>query len=179
GADVAAVVLIATNTLLAACAGAVLAMILSVFVTGKPDLSYALNGMLAGLVGITANCDSVTNIESLAIGAIAGMLVVGGMVLLEKVRIDDPVGAWPVHGLCGIWGGIATGIFGGHPLGVQVLGSLVIPAWSFVTMFALFYGLKLAGILRVSEKEELEGLDVTEHGTVNYPEFVQPVTSID
>ncbi|MCB0027095.1 MAG: hypothetical protein KDE28_04250, partial [Anaerolineales bacterium] len=81
GADVAAVVLIATNTLLAACAGAVLAMILSVFVTGKPDLSYALNGMLAGLVGITANCDSVTNIESLAIGAIAGMLVVGGMVL--------------------------------------------------------------------------------------------------
>ncbi|MCA9988808.1 MAG: hypothetical protein KDE59_31095, partial [Anaerolineales bacterium] len=83
GADVAAVVLIATNTLLAACAGAVLAMILSVFVTGKPDLSYALNGMLARLVGITANCDSVTNIESLAIGAIAGMLVVGGMVLLE------------------------------------------------------------------------------------------------
>ena len=179
GVDTVAVVLIATNTLLAACAGAVLAMVLSVFVIGKPDISFSLNGLLAGLVGITANCDSVTNLEAVVIGAVAGGLVVGGMVFLEKVRVDDPVGAWPVHGLCGIWGGLATSIFGGYPFGVQLLGSLVIPLWAFVTMGALFLILKAAGILRVSENEELEGLDVTEHGTVNYPEFAQPVTTIE
>ena len=127
--------------------------------------------MLAGLVGITANCDSVTNISAIIIGAVAGVLVVAGMLLLEKLKIDDPVGAWPVHGLAGIWGGIATGIFGGYPLGVQILGSLVIPLWAFVTMIGLFYSLKMAGILRVSLEEEIEGLDVSEHGAINYPEF--------
>jgi len=81
------------------------------------------------------------------------------------------VGAWPVHGLCGIWGGIATGIFGGYPLGVQIIGSLVIPAWSFITMIGLFSLLKMVKILRVSIEEEVEGLDLTEHGAVNYPEF--------
>lgn len=174
GADTAAVVLIATNTLLSACAGAIISMFLSVYVMGKPDLTYALNGMLAGLVGITANCDSVTNLSAIIIGAIAGGLVIGGMLLLERVKIDDPVGVWPVHGLCGVWGGIATAIFGsaaGHTLVPQLIGSTVVPLWSFATMCALFYSLKALGLLRVSVQEELEGLDISEHGAVNYPEF--------
>ena len=166
------VMLIAVNTTLAAAAGAVLATIMGSITGGKPDIGYALNGALAGLVGITANCDSVTNISAIIIGSVAGILVVVGMILLEKVKIDDPVGAWPVHGLCGVWGGIATGIFGGYPLGAQIVGSLVIPVWAFVTMFILFSILKGMGFLRVTEEEELQGLDLTEHGSLSYPEFV-------
>lgn len=166
------VVLVAVNTLLAACAGAAIAMATSLFVVGKPDIGYALNGMLAGLVGITANANIVTNFESIVIGAIAGGLVVAGMVFLEKIQIDDPVGAWPVHGLCGVWGGIATGLFGtGTNLGVQLLGSAVYAIWAFTTMLAVFYALKTIGILRVSQEEEIAGLDMTEHGAINYPEF--------
>ncbi len=172
-ANTIAVVFVAVNTFLAACTGAVAAMMASYFVNkGKPDLGITLNGMLAGLVGITANADIVTNVEALLIGLVAGVVVVGGMVLLEKMRIDDPVGAWPVHGLCGIWGGIATGLFGeGATLGVQILGSAVYSAWAFGTMLAVFYLIRAAGFLRVTEKEELEGLDISEHGAVNYPEF--------
>jgi Amt family ammonium transporter len=165
------VMLIAANTTLAAAAGAVFAMIVAWFFLKKPDLGMTLNGALAGLVGITANCDSVTNGSAIIIGLVAGFLVVIGVFALEKVKIDDPVGAWPVHGLCGIWGGLATGIFGGHPLGAQIIGSLVIPIWAFVTCFALFYVLKSIGILRVSAEEEIEGLDLSEHGVINYPEF--------
>ncbi|MEM7335492.1 MAG: ammonium transporter [Chloroflexota bacterium] len=171
-ANTIAVVTVAVNTFLAACAGAVVATAISTFMSsGKPDIGYALNGMLAGLVGITANADIVSNFSALFIGGIAGALVVGGMVFLEKVKIDDPVGAWPVHGLCGIWGGIAAALFGPANLGVQLIGSVVYCAWAFVTMGLVFYALKAAGILRVSEKEELEGLDLSEHGAVNYPEF--------
>lgn len=171
-ANTITVVVVAVNTFLAACAGALFAMITSYFVNGgKPDLAISLNGMLAGLVGITANADLVTNGSALVIGAVAGVLVVGGMVLLEKLKIDDPVGAWPVHGLCGIWGGISVALFGGGNIGVQLLGSLAYCAWAFGTMLIVFYGIKAAGMLRVSEKEELEGLDITEHGTANYPEF--------
>ena len=125
-----------------------------------------LNGALAGLVGITANCDSVTNVEAIIIGLIAGVLVVYGNILLQKLKIDDAVGAWPVHGLCGIWGGIATGIFGAHALGVQILGSVVIPIWAFVTMYILFTVLKKSGMLRVTREEELAGLDIVEHGEI-------------
>jgi Amt family ammonium transporter len=179
-----AVVTVAVNTFLAACTGGILATIASTFLNnGKPDLGYALNGMLAGLVGITANADVVSNVSALVIGAVAGVLVVGGMVLLEKVKIDDPVGAWPVHGLCGLWGGIATALFSdAATLGVQLLGSLVYAGWSFVTMSAIFFALKAIGILRVSETEELEGLDLSEHGAVNYPEFgpaIAPSPSTD
>lgn len=171
-ANTIAVVTVAVNTFLAACAGAVVATAVSLqFNKGKPDIGYALNGLLGGLVGITANADIVNNFSALAIGAIAGGLVVAGMLLLEKVKIDDPVGAWPVHGLCGIWGGIAAALFGPASLGVQLIGSLVYCVWAFVTMYGVFYALKAAGILRVSEREELEGLDLSEHGTVNYPEF--------
>ena len=166
-----AVMLIAANTTLAGAAGAVAAMLLAWSLFKKPDLTMALNGALAGLVGITANCDSVTNIESIIIGIVAGFLVVGGIMLLEKLKIDDPVGAWPVHGLCGIWGGIATGIFGGHQLVAQVIGSLVIPIWAFFTMFLLFYALKSLDLLRVSEEEEIIGLDISEHQEEAYAGF--------
>ena len=160
--------LIAVNTTLAAGAGVVIAMIISWLMKGHPDLGITLNGGLAGLVGITANCDSVTNGSAIIIGAIAGVLVVAGMELLERLKIDDPVGAWPVHGLCGIWGGIATGIFGGHPLGAQIIGSLVIPLWAFVCAFILFSILKAVNLLRVSPEDEHIGLDRSEHGAGAY-----------
>ena len=163
-----AVMLIATNTTLAAAAGTLLAMIYGWVKTGKPNLSYTLNGALGGLVGITANCDSVNNVEGLIIGAVAGVLVCVGMEGLEKLKVDDAVGAWPVHGLCGIWGGIATGIFGGHPFLAQVVGSIAIPVWAFVASFILFTIIKKVGVLRVSPEEEQAGLDLSEHGVGAY-----------
>jgi Amt family ammonium transporter len=167
-ANTDAVVLIAVNTTLAAGAGAVLAMIVSWMIMGRADLSFTLNGALAGLVGITANCDAVTNGESMIIGAIAGVLVILATLLLERLKIDDPVGAWPVHGVCGIWGGIAAGIFGGKPLVAQIVGSVAIPVWAFVTCFILFAILKSINVWRVSPEEELEGLDLSEHGVSAY-----------
>jgi ammonium transporter, Amt family len=169
--NTAAVMRIAVNTLLAAAAGGMVSMALIWKVHGKPELSMALNGILAGLVGITANCDRVGNGQAIVIGAVAGVLVVLGVKLLDKLRIDDPVGAWPVHGLCGVWGGLATGIFGGAPLGVQALGSLVVPLWAFSTMFVLFTVLKKINLLRVSPEEELRGLDIGEHGEEAYKGF--------
>ena len=173
---------IALTTTLSAAAGAVVAMILSWAMFSKPDLSMALNGALAGLVGITANCDQVTQSSALIIGAVAGVLVFGGILLLDKLKIDDPVGAFPVHGICGVWGGIATGIFGtALPevdgaevtrmayIMIQVKSTVVICAWAFITMFILFNVLKAVGLLRVSEAEEIEGLDMVEHGMPAYP----------
>ncbi|RXK84835.1 ammonium transporter [Chlorobaculum sp. 24CR] len=164
GADnTAAVMKIAVNTTLAACAGAVMAMIFAWSLFKKPDLTMALNGMLAGLVAITANCDVVSYNASLIIGAVGGILVVLGIMLLDKLRIDDPVGAWPVHGLNGIWGGVAAWLFGAQPMVAQLVGSLVVPLWGFVTMLVLFLILKAVGILRVHKDEEMKGLDISEH----------------
>jgi len=165
------VMIIATNTLLAAASGAVLAMFFAWALFKKPDLTMAMNGLLGGLVGITANCDSVSYNEAIIIGSVAGILVVLGVKMLDMMKIDDPVGAWPVHGLNGIWGGIATGIFGGHPLMAQIIGSIAIPVWGFVTMLALFLILKAAGILRVSREEEMKGLDISEHEEEAYHGF--------
>lgn len=161
--------IVAVNTLLAACAGGFVAMIASWVTYKKPDLSMALNGVLAGLVGITANADVVTNPESIVIGGVAGVLVLLGVVALDKLKIDDPVGAFPVHGLCGFWGGVATGIFGeGKVLVTQIWASAVICAWAFITMFILFSFLKSINLLRVSPEEEIGGLDVHEHGMPAY-----------
>jgi Amt family ammonium transporter len=165
-ANTNAVMLIAANTTLAAASGAAIAMIYGWITSGRPQVITTLNGILAGLVGITASCDGVTNIEAIVIGAIAGVLVILGARLLEKLHLDDVVGAWPVHGLCGVWGGIATGVFTEHALGPQIIGSIAIPAWAFLTMFALFHVLKAAGVLRVSRGEEILGLDMAEHGEV-------------
>ena len=169
--NVHAVMLIAANTTLSAAAGAVFAMVTGWLLFKKPDLTMALNGALAGLVGITANCDSVTNNEAMLIGLVAGVLVVLGMMVLDKAKVDDPVGAWPVHGLCGIWGGVAAGLFGGHPIGAQLAGSLIIPVWAFATMYVVFSALKSLDMLRVSEEEELKGLDISEHEMESYAGF--------
>ncbi len=172
GADNTSIVMIiATNTMLSAAAGAVFAMIFAWILFKKPDLTMALNGLLGGLVGITANCDSVTFNEALIIGAVAGVLVVIGVKMLDMLKIDDPVGAWPVHGLNGIWGGLATGIFGGHPMVAQIIGSIAIPVWGFATMLVLFLILKAAGILRVSRDDEMKGLDISEHEEEAYHGF--------
>lgn len=175
-------VFIALTTTLAAAAGANAAMFFAWALFKKPDLTMGLNGALAGLVGITANCDRVTQGESLVIGAIAGILVVIGIILLEKCRIDDPVGAFPVHGICGIWGGLATGIFGDIPSGddgplfasqaaffmVQLKWTVIISLWAFGTMAAVFGALKAMGQLRVHAEEEMQGLDLSEHGMSAY-----------
>jgi len=172
---------IALTTTVAAAAGGVAAMLLGWVLFGKPDLTMALNGVLAGLVSITANCDRVSQEASLLIGGIGGVLVVLGILLLDKFRIDDPVGAWPVHGLCGVWGGLATGLFGtfgdvdgvtsrGDFLVIQFIGTVSVVAWTLVTMIGVFALLKATGMLRVSPQEELEGLDVHEHGLRAYPD---------
>ena len=172
--DIDAMMLIATNTTLAPAAGGIAATVLSWVLFSKPDLSMALNGILAGLVGITANCDGVTNPGAMAIGAIAGVIVVLAIIALDKLKIDDPVGAFPVHGACGVWGGIATGIFGVKYEGetanmvAQITGSIVIPLYAFVTMLILFFILKGVGLLRVSPEEEEKGLDISEHGMSAY-----------
>ncbi len=167
-ANTDAVMLIAANTTLAAAAGALVAMIVGWVSSGKPNLGFILNGALAGLVGITANCDAVTNSSALIIGGIAGVLMILATWALEKAKIDDPVGAFPVHGVCGVWGGIAAAIFGGKPLLAQITGSVAIPIWAFVTALVLFLILKGIGVLRVSPEEEMEGLDLSEHGVSAY-----------
>jgi Amt family ammonium transporter len=171
-----ATVLIAVNTTLAAAAGVCAATLFAWTLFGKPDLTMGLNGALGGLVGITAGCDAFSNHWSIAVGAIAGALVVVGVVLLDKLRIDDPVGAWPVHGLCGVWGCMALGILpnahldgGATSFMVQLIGTAAISAWSFVMMFVLFSVLKAMGILRVSPEHEQAGLDISEHGMHAYP----------
>jgi Amt family ammonium transporter len=167
-ANTGTVMTVATNTLLSAAAGGVVCMLAAWIMFGKPDLTMALNGVLGGLVGITANCDCVSNASSIIIGAVAGFVVLLGIILLEKLKIDDPVGAFPVHGLCGIWGCMAAVPFGGKPLVAQATGTVVICAWAFVTMLALFMILKVVGLLRVSQEEEMAGLDVSEHGMHAY-----------
>ncbi len=167
-ANTDATMMIAVNTTLAAATGTLLAMIAGWMRAKKPDIGYTLNGALAGLVAITAGADAVTNAEALTIGAVGGILVVIGMEVLETLKIDDTVGAWPVHGFVGVWGGIAVGIFGDYSLTTQIIGSLAIPAWAFSTSFVLFSILKASGILRVSPEDEAAGLDLSEHGTGAY-----------
>lgn len=167
-ANVGAVCTIAVNTTLAAAAGGLVGMVLSWMVFKKPDLTMCLNGILGGLVGITANCDCVSNASSMIIGAVAGVLGVVSIIALDKLKIDDPVGAFPVHGVCGIWGCVAAGIFGGKDLVAQIIGSLSIAAFAFVCMLAVFAILKAVNLLRVSRQEEIEGLDMHEHGMPCY-----------
>lgn len=165
----------AVTTTLAAGAGGLCATLLSWLMFGKPDLSMGLNGILGGLVGITACCDCMTDFYAIVVGLVSGGLIVAGVMLLDKLQIDDPVGAWPVHGLCGMWGCMAIGILpndylknGDTTFGTQLTGTLAICAWSFVTMLILFIALKAIGVLRVSEADEQKGLDISEHGMQAY-----------
>lgn len=174
--DIDATVFIAVNTTLAAAAGAFVATFFSWGMFGKPDLTMSLNGALGGLVGITACCDAFTNGWSIVVGGVAGALVVVGVILLDKAKIDDPVGAWPVHGLCGVWGCLALGILpnshlesGSTNLMIQLIGTVSICVWAFVTMGIIFMVLKVLGALRVSPEEEQAGLDISEHGMHAYP----------
>lgn len=174
--------LVAVNTNIAAAAGGLIAMIVSwLFITKKPDLSVTLNGVLAGLVAITAPCAFVTPVYSIVIGAVAGVVVVYGAILLEKLKIDDPVSAVPVHLMNGIWGTLAVGIFATEngvtgliagnsaQLLSQTIGVLAVAGWCILTGVILFFGI-LKGIvgLRVSKAEEMQGLDLTEHGAEAY-----------
>ncbi|HCK41137.1 MAG TPA: ammonium transporter, partial [Planctomycetaceae bacterium] len=173
--DIDATMHIAVTTTLAAGAGGLFATLLSWYLFKKPDLSMGLNGILGGLVGITACCDCMSLWMAIVVGIVAGGLIVGGVMLLDKLKIDDPVGAWPVHGLCGVWGCLAIGILpnthltsGATSFFIQLKGTLLICGFSFVTMLALFAAMKIAGILRVSEAEEQKGLDISEHGMQAY-----------
>jgi Amt family ammonium transporter len=155
------------TTSLAAASGALAAMAGSWIAAGKPDLSMSLNGILAGLVGITAGADTVTILAAVVIGVVAGGLVVGSVLFFDRIRIDDPVGAISVHLVCGIWGTLAVGIFSTNPehsLFIQLVGVLAYGVFTFAAAMLIFGVLKVTMGIRVSEEEELEGLDLAEHG---------------
>ena len=192
---------IAINTTLSAGAGAVVAMGVAKLRYGKADLGLTLNGALAGLVSITAGCGFVEPWAAIIIGSIGGVLVVFSVAFFDRIRIDDPVGAISVHGTCGVWGTLAVGLFatagaadawgapshglfmGGNieALGVQIVGILAVLGWTLATAGILFFVIKNTIGLRVSEAEELAGLDVQEHGIGAYPEFptVAPGTATE
>ncbi len=173
---------VAVTTNLSAAAGAILALTASWLYTKKPDGSMALNGALAGLVGITAGCYTVSPLSSIAIGAVSGILVVFSVYFIDHVlKVDDPVGAVSVHGVCGAWGTLAVGLFnvqggliygnGFSLLGIQVVGVVTAFAWAFGLGLLLFITIKKTLGLRVSKEEELQGLDIGEHGMEGYSGF--------
>jgi Amt family ammonium transporter len=178
---------VATTTTLSAAAGAVAAMITSWIWFGKADVSMSLNGALAGLVGITAGTWVIGVSSSVLVGLISGVLVVLSVEFFDKVlHVDDPVGAISVHGICGVWGTLAVGLFadgtkdditglffggGFGQLGVQIIGILAYFAWTFGMSLLLFFIVKKTVGLRVSEKEEREGLDISEHASDSYHGF--------
>ncbi len=170
------IAMIFVNTNLAAAAGAVLAMLVSWMKFGKPEIGMSLNGALAGLVAITSPCATVSPLSAVIIGAFAGIIVVFSVLFFDRIKVDDPVGAISVHGVCGAWGTLAAGIFnlGGTSLkiiGVQVLGIAVCFLWVFPAALIMFKIIDKTIGLRVSPDEELEGLDFVEHGGNAYPDF--------
>ncbi|WP_026986717.1 ammonium transporter [Fodinicurvata fenggangensis] len=165
--------LVFANTNLAAAGGVVMAVILTGIIYKKIDLTMALNGALAGLVSITAGPDVASPLLAIIIGAIGGIIVIVTVPLLDKLKIDDVVGAIPVHLFAGIWGTLAVGIFGGGDLVVQFIGIVAIGAFMVVTSAIVWLVLKAIMGLRLSEEEEMSGLDQTELGLEAYPEFAQ------
>ena len=184
---------IAVTTNMAAAAGAVSALLINWLRTGQPSTEMALNGALAGLVAITAGTASVTPVGAVIIGLVAGAVLVYGLLFIERVlRVDDPVGAISVHALNGVWGTLAVGLFaapaaggltgmgevaglfyggGFSQLGIQGVGVVAVGLWAFTTIFIVFKVMDVIFGIRVSPQEELEGLDISEHGTISYPEF--------
>jgi Amt family ammonium transporter len=186
---------VAVNTMLASAAGAVSAMVVSMVWLSKPDLSFMANGMLAGLVAVTAPCAYVNSTGAVVIGLVAGALLIASAVFVERrLKIDDPVGAISVHGVNGAWGVLSLGLFadgvygdglngvpgtvrglfyggGFKQLGAEAVGVVVCFAFAFVAFYAFF---KLVGLVvgnRVSAEVEMEGLDLAEVGVLAYPEF--------
>lgn len=162
--------LVFTTTALAAAAGGISSIFTSWVVLKKPDLSMALNGILAGLVSITAAADIVSPISAIIAGAIGGILVVFSILFFDKVKIDDPVGAISVHGVCGIWGTLAVAVFGGSDFSFlsQIIGIVSVYGFAFVFSLIVFGIIKAVMGVRVDEQEEAEGLDVAEHGSPAY-----------
>jgi Amt family ammonium transporter len=173
---------IAATTNLAAAAGAVMAMTVSWLKYGKADVSMTLNGVLAGLVAITAGTASVSNFSAVIIGGIAGVIVIYAVEFFDRIHVDDPVGAVAVHGVCGAFGTVAVGLFaledglfyggGIQLLAVQMLGVATVFIWSFGSAYFLFKIIDLMVGLRVSKEDELGGLDYSEHGVVSCPDFL-------
>ncbi|MBI1318666.1 MAG: ammonium transporter [Candidatus Hydrogenedens sp.] len=179
-ADPELVSLVFVTTSLAAAAGVMSAMATTWIVQKKPDLSMVLNGSLAGLVGITAGADSVSVLSSIIIGGIAGVIVVFSVLMFDKLKLDDPVGALSVHLVCGIWGTLAVGIFGpdaitdqgiGAAIMIQAIGVVAYGIFSFIVAGAITLALKLTMGIRVHEEEEAIGLDISEHGMEAYGGF--------
>ncbi|MEQ9825843.1 MAG: ammonium transporter [Puniceicoccaceae bacterium] len=170
-ADPELVSLVFVTTALAAAAGGLATMFTAWIVGKRPDLSMSLNGILAGLVGITAGADSMGPWSAVFVGAIAGVIVVFAVLFFDRIKIDDPVGAISVHGICGIWGTVAVGIFGGGSLLWQIIGALSVAVFAFTVTLVITLVVKAAMGLRVSEEEEFEGLDIGEHGQEAYPDF--------
>ena len=171
------VALIMINTLLASAAGASMSMIVTWIRSGKPDAPITLNGILAGLVGITAGCANLDPGFAILTGAIAGMIVVCAMEFIDR-KVDDPVGAIAVHGVCGAWGTLAAGLFYAGDLfnpaiiSVQVIGIAAAFLWTFPVSFVLFHVIKRTIGLRVASDFEVHGLDRHEHDNMAYPEFI-------
>ena len=180
--------LVAMNTCLAASAGTIAAMVMIWSISGKPDLSMTMNGALAGLVAITAPCAFVSPAAAILIGLVAGIIIVLGVFLLDRIGVDDPVGAVPVHGFNGLWGTLAVGLFGHQELlggelgglftgggfkllGIQATGAFACILFVTITMGGLFLLIKKTIGMRVSEAEELRGLDIGEHGMESYSGF--------
>lgn len=193
---------VAANTTLAACAAGLLAMTAGYVMSRKWDLSFTVNGFLAGLVAITCPCYWVSPTGAILLGGVAGVVVVLGVEALEWMRIDDPIGAVPVHGFCGIWGTLSLGLFacgkygatgpfaadnsaplrglfyggGTSLLLAQAIGSVTITVCTFAVSLAVMYAVDALGILRVSREGEMLGLDIHEHGISAYPEYVIAAT---
>jgi Amt family ammonium transporter len=189
---------VAANTTLAACAAGLSAMFYGYIISKKWDISFTVNGFLAGLVAITCPCYWVSPTGSILLGAIAGVIVIVAVEVLEWARIDDPIGAVPVHGICGIWGTLSLGLFatgqygatgplaadnsaplkglfyggGTTVLAAQAVGSLIVTSATFVVALVVMYAINAIGLLRVSKEGELYGLDLHEHGISAYPEYV-------
>ena len=196
GSELAAdgvVMVVALNTAVAAAASTLTAGTVVWLKTGKPDVAMAGNGTLAGLVGITAGCATMNVLGALVTGALAGVLVVYSVFFIERKGIDDPVGAVSVHGVCGVWGTLAVGLFaryddaflgrdnaglfyggGGWQLLVQLIFVAIVMAWTLATTGILFAALRRFGVLRVSAAEEAGGLDLAEHGAGAYPADPMP-----
>jgi Amt family ammonium transporter len=189
---------VAANTTLAACSAGLVAMAVAYSMSKKWDVSFTVNGFLAGLVAITCPCYWVSPAGAIMLGAVAGGVVVAGAELLEYLRIDDPIGAVPVHGMCGIWGTLSLGLFASGQYGAtgvtgpdnsapltgllygggtslliaQAIGSVIVTISTFAVALAVMYAVNAMGQLRVSSEGETYGLDLHEHGIPAYPEYV-------
>lgn len=177
-ADPESVSRVFVTTAMSAFSGGLGAIFVSWALLKKPDVSMGLNGILAGLVGITAGAGSIPPHQSVLVGLIAGCIVVFSVIFFDKIKIDDPVGAISVHGICGIFGTVAVGIFGDEALAgeaisfmTQLVGTLSVSLFAFTTSFIVFSAIKMTMGVRVSEEEEFGGLDIGEHGQEAYPDF--------